>query len=97
MYDILIKILIVAYACDGIITVIGYIPTIKDLLHHKKMSVNIKSYVIWTLGSGIAFLYSLFILKDLLFRIVSGLSFVCCAIILLLSLALSRANKKHKK
>lgn len=78
------QILIFAYASVGVIATIGYIPTIKDLWMHKKMSANISSYAIWTLCSGITFSYSLFILSDLLFRIVSGLNFACCAIILLL-------------
>ena len=82
------QLLIIAYACVGIIVAIGYLPTIKDLWIHKKKSANITSYIIWTITTGIAFLYSLFILPDLLFRIVSGLNFVCCSVILLLSIRL---------
>lgn len=88
MSEILLQILIFAYASVGVVATIGYIPTIKDLWHHKKMSANISSYVIWTACSGITVLYSLFILPDLLFQIVSGLSFLSCALILLLSIAL---------
>lgn len=92
MTEILLQILIFAYASTGIITIIGYIPTIKDLWQHKKMSANISSYTIWTVCSGIAFLYSLFILPDMLFQIVSGLNTASCALILLLSIML-----KYKK
>lgn len=88
MTEILLQILIFAYASVGVVATIGYIPTIKDLWFHKKMSANISSYIIWTACSGIAFLYALFILPDLLFRIVSGLNFASCALILLLSVAL---------
>jgi len=88
MAEILLQLLIIAYACVGVIATIGYIPTIKDLLFHKKKSANITSYIIWTLCAGITFLYALFILQDLLVKIVTGLNFVCCAIILLLSLRL---------
>jgi hypothetical protein len=90
MINLFSQLLIIAYASVGVIATIGYIPTIKDLWLRRKRSANITSYVIWTLCSGIAFLYSLFILPDLLFRMVSGLNFVCCAIILILSLRLKQ-------
>lgn len=88
MIEILLKILMIAYAATGIVATIGYLPTIKDLLLHKKMSANIHSYIIWTSCATIVFLYSLFILPDLLFKIVSGLNFVCCLTILVLTLIL---------
>jgi len=84
--DVLLQILIIAYACAGVVATIGYWPTIKDLYFHRKKSANTSSYIIWTLCSGITFLYSLFILPDLLFRIVSGLNFMSCAIILAIRL-----------
>lgn len=85
MKEILVSILIIAYAAEGVVSVIAYWPTIKDLLSGKK-SANATSYFIWTACSGIAFLYSLFILPDFLFQIVSGINFGACAIILLLGL-----------
>jgi len=88
MGNLLLQILIIAYASVGVIATIGYLPTIKDLYFRKKMSVNTNSYSIWTVSSCITFLYSLFILPDLLFRIVSGLNFASCALILLLSIGL---------
>ena len=88
MTEMLLRLLTYAYASVAVISTIGYIPTIKDLWHHKKMSANITSYVLWTASSGFSFLYSLFILPDLLFRIVSGLSLASCALILLLSIGL---------
>ncbi len=88
MRELLLQFLIFAYASVAVIGIIGYIPTIKDLWHHKKMSANSTSYAIWTACSGISFLYSLFILPDVLFQIVSGLGFASCALILLLSVRL---------
>jgi len=88
--ELLLRLLIWAYATVGIISTVGYIPTIKDLYHHKRKSANIDSYAIWTVSSAITLLYSLFILPDLLFQIVSGLNFVCCALILGLSIRLGR-------
>ncbi len=88
MKQILLQALIVAYAGVGVVGVIAYWPTIKDLYYHKKLSANIASYVLWVATSGIAFLYSLFILPDLLFRIVSGVNFGACALVLFLSINL---------
>jgi hypothetical protein len=88
MKELLLQFLIVAYAAVGIVATIGYIPTIIDLYFGKKKSANINSYVVWTICGGVAFLYSIFILSDLLFRIVSGLNFICCALILILTLRL---------
>jgi uncharacterized membrane protein len=88
MKEILLKLLIIAYAGVGVMSVIGYLPKIRDLYHHKKQSANISSYVLWTITGAIAFLYSLFILPDLLFIIVSGLSFASCAVVLFLSIKL---------
>ena len=90
--EILLKLLMIAYGGVGIFVAIGYWPTIKDLWINKRKSANIASYVIWVACSVISFLYSLFILKDLLYRIVSGLGLLCCMLILILSIRL-----KYKK
>jgi hypothetical protein len=88
MTELLLQILIFAYAAVGIAETIGYFPTIKDLLYRKKKSANINSYAIWTGCSTVTFLYSIFILPDFLFRIVSGITLACCALILFLSILL---------
>lgn len=88
MVELLVQILMVLYASVSLVSVIGYIPTVKDLWYHKKMSANINSYIIWTACSLITLLYSLFVLPDLLFRIAAGLSFAMCAMILVLALRL---------
>jgi len=88
MKNLFLQILIIAYACVGIVATIGYFPTIKDLLIHKKKSANVNSYIVWTICASITFLYSLFILNDWLVRIVTGLNFASCAVVLILSLKL---------
>jgi hypothetical protein len=91
---LLLQILTILYGICGVISIIGYFPTIKDIYKHKLLSANILSYVLWTFTTGITFLYGLFILDDLLFRIVSGMNFSACAIVLILSLALKNGKKK---
>ncbi len=93
MDSIFLKILAIAYAGVGIVSTIAYWPTIKDLLKHTR-SANTSSYVLWTITGGITFLYSIFILPDTLFRFVSGMAFLACAVILVLCL---RPNARHKK
>jgi hypothetical protein len=91
----LIFIITVLYACTGIISIIGYLPTIKDLLSGKP-SANIQSYAIWTLTSGISFLYALIVINNALLEAVLGLNFLSCAAILLLSARLAIKMKKEK-
>ena len=92
MENLLIFILVIAYAGTGIVGVVAYWPTITDLYRHKKPSANINSYILWTTTSGIAFLYSIFVLPDLLFIIVSGLNFVACALVLILAIGLKKVT-----
>lgn len=88
----ILTILAFLYAVSGIIVVIGYIPTIRDLT--KKMaSANIYSYIIWTFTSSIAFLYALLVISDLLLEIVTGLNFASCAMILILALRLKYSKR----
>ena len=92
MKELLIKIITVAYGGVGVLGLMAYWPTIKDLYRHKKKSANIASHVLWTATSLITFLYSLFILPDFLFRLVSGMNLSACSIVLFLSIRLN----KHK-
>ncbi len=96
MNELLLKVLTFAYASIGIISNIAYWPTIRDLYVYKKPSANLTSYLLWTATSGIAFLYGLFILKDPLFRIVSGLSFSANFLIAILSTNLKRKLSTKK-
>lgn len=79
------------YAGTGVIAIIGYIPTIKDLLRGKE-SANIHSYTVWTFASSISFLYALLVISDLLLEIIVGLNLVFCAIILILSLRIKNSK-----
>ena len=92
MKEILLQTLTIAYAGVGVVALIAYWPTIKDLYYHKKPSANTVSYILWTTTTGIAFLYSLFILPDLLFRIVSGINFGACALVLFLRIRLKNGD-----
>jgi len=88
MEEIALRIIMMAYGGVGIISLIAYWPTIKDLYYNKKASANISSYILWTITYGITSLYSLFVLPDLLFRLVSGANFAACGTVLFLSVRL---------
>lgn len=90
MKEILLQTLIITYGATGAVGLFGYWPTIRDLYHHKKPSANISSYALWSATGGIGFLYAIFILPDLLLRIVSGLHFFACLIVLILSIGLTQ-------
>lgn len=86
--DILLKFIIFAYGATAIIDIVAYWPTINDLWRNKKQSANLKSYLLWSTTTGIGFLYSLFVLSDLLLRIVSGVIFLANISILVLVIRL---------
>lgn len=88
MKGFFLYVLSIAYGSMGIFSVMGYWATIKDLFCFKKPSANITTYVMWTYTSGVGLLYSIFILPDFLFRLISAIGFICCFSILLLSLDL---------
>ena len=88
MEELLLQIIIIAYGGVGIVGLIAYWPTIKDLYYHKKVSANAVTFAMWTATTSVTFLYSLFILPDLLFRVVSGLNLIACLIVLSLCIRL---------
>ena len=90
MKELFLQILIVAYAATGIVAVVGYWPTIKDLYHHKKQSANVASYVIWTATNIVALLYAVVFIDDLLLQIVTGISCAANIVILFLSIGLKK-------
>jgi len=92
MKEYFIYILIFVYGLGGIITFIGYFPTIKDLWN-KKASANVHTYLIWTITMFITSLYGFFVIKDLVFILVVNLQFLSCAFILALSLRLKYTQK----
>ena len=88
---IFFQIIIILYASIGIIDIIAYYSTIKDL-YMKRPSANINSYLVWTITTGITFLYRLFILPDFLFRIVSGIHFILSFTILFLRIKIKKKD-----
>ena len=88
MTEVLLKLLVMAYIVAEIFVVLNYISSIKELWLRKKMKTSFKSSLIWTFFWGITFLYSLIIFPNLLFIIISGLNFISCALILVLSISL---------
>ena len=91
MREIFTQILAVAYGGVGVVGIVAYWPTIKDLFNNKP-SANIFSYFLWTLTSTVTLLYGLFVLRDLLFRLVSGLYFLANALIFILRLRIGKKS-----
>lgn len=79
-------ILTVLYAISGIISLLAYAPTMKDVVIHQKKSANRSSYVLWTFTTLVGFLYCIFLVPDLMVTALYGLSFIACLIILLASI-----------
>jgi hypothetical protein len=92
MKEILINSIIIAYGLVGIVNIVAYWPTIKDLYHHKKASANTTSFYIWTVAAVITLLYSIFILPDPLFIIVSAINLAADLTVLILSIILKRSK-----
>jgi hypothetical protein len=96
MKELFLDGLAIAYVGAGIICCIAYLPTIKDLYCHKKNSANTTTYVLWTITALITLLYSFFILPDILFRIISIANFICCLLVLLLSITTATRTIEKK-
>jgi uncharacterized protein with PQ loop repeat len=89
MQNTFLNILTVLYAATGAISILAYLPTMRDLWQGKS-SANSPSYMLWTFCGAIAVLYGLFILHNPLYNVVTGLNFLSCATILILRLRLPR-------
>ena len=87
--ELFLKIIIVSYGVSAIPDIIAYWPTVKDLWR-KQPSANTSSYVVWSLTSAITLLYSIFVLPDFLFRLISSIFFVANTLVLFLSLRIKR-------
>jgi uncharacterized protein with PQ loop repeat len=92
MEQYFIPILTFLYSIGGIITFLGFVPTMKDLWQGKP-SANISTYVIWTSTTIITSLYGLFVLKNMVFNIVINLQVFACLIVLILSIKLKYSKK----
>lgn len=93
MKELLLDGLAIAYVGAGIICCIAYFPTMKDLYCHKKASANTTTYVLWTITALITLLYSLFILPDIMFSVISTANFVSCSLVLFLSATATKTGR----
>ena len=87
MNETLIYLLTGLYGLSGIITFIGFFPTMTDLWKNKP-SANIPTYIVWTTTMFFTTLYAIFINKDLVFISVASAQLLACLIVLILRLRL---------
>ena len=80
------------YSIGGIVTFLGFFPTMKDLWQ-KKPSANTSTYIVWTITTFFTSLYGIFILKDLVFIAVINLQLLACLIVLILRIRLTYIQK----
>ena len=87
MEENLLHLLTLIYGVCGIVTFVGFIPTMTDLWN-KKPSANIPTYITWTTTMFFTTLYAVFINKDLVFIGVAGAQLLACLIVLILRIRL---------
>jgi hypothetical protein len=83
-----INIITLLYSIGGVVTFIGFFPTIRDL-YNGKPSANMSTYIVWTITAFIATLYAATVLHDMTFTLVIGLQLVAQVTILYLRFRLS--------
>jgi hypothetical protein len=93
MHELIIQTLSFCYSIGGVICLIAYWPTIKDLYIHKKPSANNATYAMFIFYAASAFLYSIFVLPNLLFSVMSAINLLCCTVVLVLNLKLTKELK----
>ena len=89
MQQTFLNVLTVLYGASGIVTFVGFFPTIRDLWRRKK-SANASTYWIWTMTTLLTSLYAIFVLRDLVFSVVISFQLAACAIVLILRLRLRK-------
>jgi uncharacterized protein with PQ loop repeat len=87
-----IYIVSILYSIGGTISLMAYIPTIRDLWQGKP-SANISSYMVWSMSSFFSVLYGYFVLQDLLFNVMTTINFVVCLLVLALVIRLRLKSK----
>ena len=96
----MIGVLTAIYGISGAISVIAYFPTVKDLWKGIP-SANFTTYFLWFLYYLISVLYGIFVLKDILFIIVTGLDSLILLTIVILIVRVQRgeivAQVKHEQ
>jgi len=93
MEETLLYILTFVYSIGGVVTFIGFFPTMRDLWN-KKPSANISTYIVWAITTFFTSLYGIFILKILVFIVVINLQLLATLIVLILRMRLNLINKK---
>ncbi len=92
MTESLTYVLTFLYSAGGIITLLGFIPTVKDLWKGKP-SANISTYITWTITLSFTMMYGIFVLKDLTFISITILHWLACLAIVILAF---KARVKHR-
>lgn len=87
MKDYFIPLITLLYSIGGIVTFLGFVPTMIDLWN-KKPSANVNTYIIWGATTFFASLYGFFVLQNLIFNIVINLQLFACIIVLILRIRL---------
>lgn len=88
---VMIWMLTALYGVSGVISLIAYFPTIKDLLHGVP-SANFTTYFLWFVYYVISVLYGVFILFDRLFILVSALDAIILLVIVILIVRVQRGE-----
>jgi len=96
MKELFLDGLSIAYGFAGMLCCMAYIPTIRDLYLHKIISANATTYLLWTITALITLLYSLFILPDMKFIVISIANFIFCSLILFLSIKTTKRQIEKK-
>jgi hypothetical protein len=86
-----IRILTALYGMSGVISMIAYLPTIKDLLQGMP-SANFTTYFLWFVYYLISVFYGIFVIYDWLFIIVSGLDALIILVIVVLIIRVQRGE-----
>jgi hypothetical protein len=89
------KIITILYGACGLIALLAYLPQIKTLMEseeHRK-SLVLSTWAMWTITSGVTFLYAYFVVSDIFFSLVSLVGCICCLIIFLYGIQSRYFNK----
>lgn len=87
MSSLFLSVLKMAYGAGGVVTFVGFFPTIRDLWKGKP-SANVSTYVVWSITTFLTLLYAMLIVQDLLFSFVIGLQLAACGGVLVLRVRL---------
>jgi uncharacterized protein with PQ loop repeat len=82
-----IELLTFMYGMVGIISLVGYLPQILELIRNKTCtSVSIKSWLIWTYTSLVSTGYAFFAISDTALQFVTSVNAMGCIVVLTLAI-----------